>query len=142
MTVGRQLVPHRRIERAVMQAGGEQARGMAKGFNLAVAGYLSEGAVDGADVLPCVGDQDAFGGAFEHRGGLLQFFLHQLAFGDVPGDGQHAIFVANRQWAAGHFAQANLAVGTTDMTDEIAHKAVALHQLQHVFAFVEVDPDA
>ena len=115
---------------------------MAKGFNLAVAGYLREGAVDGADVLPCVGDQDAFGGAFEHRGGLLQFFLHQLAFGDVPGDGQHAIFVANRQWAAGHFAQANLAVGTTDMTDEIADKAVALHQLQHVFAFVEVDPDA
>ncbi len=96
MPVGGQLVPHRGVERAVMQAGGEQARGVAEGFGFAVAGDLAEGAVDGADVLPGVGDQHAFGGAFEDGSGLLQFFLHQLALGNVAGDGQHAVVIADR----------------------------------------------
>jgi hypothetical protein len=114
--------------------------GLAEGFAFAVAGDFAEGAVDGADALLGVGDQHAFGGALEHGGGLLQFFLHQVALGDVPGDGQHAV-VADRQRSAGHFAQADLPVAAADMAGEVAHEAVAVQQVEHLLAFVEVDPD-
>eukprot|EP00659_Diplonema_papillatum_P013429 gene13429-biopygen13469 len=141
VAVGRQLVPHGRVEGAVVQARGKQARGLAEGLGFAVAGDLAEGAVHGADILPGVGDQYAFGRALEHGGGLLQFFLHQLAFGDVPGDGQHAVVVADGQRAAGDFTQANFAVAAADVADKVADKSIPLQPLQHVFAFVQVDPD-
>jgi len=142
MTLGRQLVPHRGVKRAVMQARGEEAGCLAEGFGFAVASDFAEGAVDGADVLPGVGDQHAFGGTLEYRRGLLQFFLHQLTFGDVAGDGQHAVFPGDRQRATGHFTHPNFTVATAYVADEITHKAISLHQFQHVFAFVEIDPDA
>jgi hypothetical protein len=115
---------------------------LAEGFDFAVAGDFAEGAVDRADALLGVGDQHAFGGVLEHGGGLLQFFLHQVAFGDVAGDGQHAVVVADRQRSAGQFAQADLPVAAADMAGEVAHEAVALQQVEQALAFVEVDPDA
>lgn len=69
---------------------------MAQGFAFAVTGDFGKRAVDGADVLLGIGDQYAFGSALEYRRRLLQFFLHQVALGNVPSDGQHAVFVTNR----------------------------------------------
>ncbi|MOA01488.1 hypothetical protein D3C78_1208990 [compost metagenome] len=115
---------------------------MAQGFGFAVAGDFGEGSVHCADVLLRIGDQHAFGSAFEHGGGLLQFFLHEVALGDVPGDGQHAVFVADGQRAAGDFAQPDLPVVATDMAAEIPDEAVPLQQVEHLLSLVEVDPDA
>jgi hypothetical protein len=139
---GGQLVPHGGVEGAVVLAGGEQARGLAEGFDFAVAGDFAEGAVDGADALVDVGDQHAFGGVLEHRGGQLQFFLHQVALGDVAGDGQHAVDAADRQRPGGQLAQADLPVAAADMAGEVAHEAVAVELVDQALAFVEVDPDA
>ena len=99
---------------------------MAQRFTFAVTGDFGECAIDGADVLLSIGDQHALGGALENGRGLLQFFLHEMAFGDVAGDGQHAILVADRQRSTGHFAQANLPVAATDVASEVADKPVAL----------------
>ena len=88
VAIGGKAVPHGGVEGVVVLPGGQQAGALAEGFRLAVAGDLGEGAVDGGDALFEVGDHDAFGGALEDGGGLLQFFLHLLALGDVAGDGQ------------------------------------------------------
>ncbi len=74
VTFGSQLMPHGGVERAVMQAGSEQARGMAEGFAFAVTGDFGERAVDGADVLLGIGDQYAFGSALEYRRRLVAVF--------------------------------------------------------------------
>ena len=73
MAFGSQLMPHGRVERAVVLPGREQAWGLSKGFDLAVAGDLAEGAIDGTDALVGIGDQYPFGGVLEHSGGQLQF---------------------------------------------------------------------
>ncbi len=136
------LVPHGRIERAVVLAGGEQARGLAEGFDLAVAGNFAEGAVDGTDALVDVGDQHAFGGVLEHGGGQLQFFLHQVALGDVAGDGQHAVVAGNRQRPCRKLAEANLPIAATQVASEVAYEAVTVELFDQALALVEVDPDA
>ncbi|MCY1290059.1 hypothetical protein D9M68_474000 [compost metagenome] len=138
----RQLVPHGDEEGAVMLAGGEQARGLAEGFGLAVAGDLGEGAVDCGDALLGVGDQHAFGGVLEHGGGLLQFLLHHLALGDVAGDGQHADFVADEDALHRHFAEPQLLATGADRGDEVAHAALVQQALDHAQAIVGVGPDA
>src|SRR5690606_23705977 len=88
--VGCQAVPHGGVEGVVVLAGGEQAGALPEHFGLAVTGDQGKGSVDRGDALFEVGDHHAFGGAFEDGRGLLQFFLHLLAFGDVAGDGQQA----------------------------------------------------
>ncbi|MNG93821.1 hypothetical protein D3C79_528030 [compost metagenome] len=137
-----QLVPHGDIERAVVLAGGKQARGLAEGFDLAVAGDFAEGAVDGADALVGIGDQYPFGGVLEHGGGQLQFFLHQVALGDIAGDGQHAVDATNRQWSGGELAEADLPVTAADVATEVTHEAITLELVDQALAFVEIDPDA
>ncbi|MNS39414.1 hypothetical protein D3C72_716960 [compost metagenome] len=137
-----QLVPHCRVECAVVQTGCEQTRGMPERFAFAVAGDFGESAIDRTDVLLGVGDQYAFSGTFEHGGGLLQFFLHQMPLGNVAGDGQHAVIFANRQRTAGYFTEADLPVTAADMAGEVTDEAVAMQQIEHLFAFVEVDPDS
>ena len=59
---GGQLVPHGGVERAVMQARGEQAWRVAQGFAFTVTSDFAECTVDRADVLLGIGDQHAFGG--------------------------------------------------------------------------------
>ncbi|MNO34805.1 hypothetical protein D3C76_248490 [compost metagenome] len=137
-----QLVPHGGIEGAVVLAGGKQARGLAEGFDLAVAGDFAEGAVDGTDALVDVGDQHAFGGVLEHGGGQLQLFLHQVALGDVAGDGQHAVVASNRQRPCREFAEANLPIAAAQVAREVAYEAVAVELFDQALALVEVDPDA
>ncbi|MNS41980.1 hypothetical protein D3C72_743480 [compost metagenome] len=114
---------------------------MAQRFAFAVTGDFRECTVDCADVLLGIGDQHAFGGALEYGSGLLQFFLHQVALCDVPGDGQHAVLVADWQRTTGHLAEADLPVAAADMATEVADEAVAVQQIEHLFAFVEIDPD-
>ncbi|RMO12329.1 hypothetical protein ALQ47_05261 [Pseudomonas cichorii] len=97
VSFGPQLMPHGRIECAVMLARGEQAGCLAQGFLLGVAGDFAEGPVDGVDALTRIGDQHAFGGALEDCGGQVQFLLHLLAFGNVPGQGHDAFFPADEQ---------------------------------------------
>ena len=114
-----------------------------KRFDFAVASDFAEGAVDRADALSGVGDQYALGGALEHGRGQLQFFLHQVALGDVAGDGQHAVFTADRQRPARHLAQADLTIAAADMAAEVTHEAVtACSWSSSLLAFVQIDPDA
>ncbi|MNG23004.1 hypothetical protein D3C84_1075570 [compost metagenome] len=89
-----------------------------------------------------VRDQYAFGRVFEHGGGQLQLFLHQMPFSDVPCDGQHAIDPAYWQWPCGELTQAYLAVATADMAAEIADKAVSFQQFKQAPSFIEVYPHA
>ncbi|MNE61637.1 hypothetical protein D3C80_1568640 [compost metagenome] len=114
---------------------------MAQCFAFAVAGDFAKGTVDCADVLLGIGDQHAFCGALEYRGGLLQFFLHQVALGDVPGNGQHAVIVTDWQRTTGDLAEADLPVAAADMAAEVSDETVPVQQVEHLFTFVEVDPD-
>ncbi len=94
---GAELMPEGGVKSAVVLARGEQAWRLAEGFVFAVAGDLAEGTVDRTDVLLGIGDEHAFGRVLEYRGGQLQLFLHQVAFGDIAGNGQHAVGVADGQ---------------------------------------------
>ncbi len=74
-----QRLPHLPVEGGVMLAGGEELRRLAEHFLGAVTGDPRERRVDVHDVLLRVGDQHAFLGAVENRGGLLQAgFLQML----------------------------------------------------------------
>ncbi|MNM84299.1 hypothetical protein D3C81_963830 [compost metagenome] len=72
----------------------------------------------------------------------MQLFLHQVAFGDVAGDGQHAVDTGYRQWPGRQLAQAYLAVAAADVAAEITDEAVFFQHLQQAPTFVEIDPDA
>ncbi len=137
-----QLMPQGSVEGAVMLARGEQAGGLAQRFDLAVAGDLAEGTVHRTDALVDVGDQHALGRVFEHCGGQLQFFLHQVALGNVPCDGQHTVGAGDWQRARRQFAQANLPVATADMAGEVAYEAFSVELVEQTLAFIEVYPDA
>ena len=142
VTIGRQAVPHGGVEGVIVLAGGEQTGALTERFGLAVTGDLGKGAVDCGNALLEVGDQHAFGGAFEHGGGLLQFFLHLLAFGDVAGDGQQAFVAANGQRLRGKFAEAQLAALGAHRGDQVAHAALLANPLHQVFTIFRVGPDA
>ena len=72
----------------------------------------------------------------------MQFFLHQVAFGDVAGNGQHAVDAADRQGPGRQLAQTDLPVAAADMAAEVADEPVAVELLDQALALVEVDPDA
>ncbi|MNF51691.1 hypothetical protein D3C84_330150 [compost metagenome] len=65
-------VPHGLVEGRSVAAGAEDARIPAQHLGLLEAGDAGEGAVDMDDVAPRVGDQHAFLGGVEYRGGLAQ----------------------------------------------------------------------
>lgn len=112
-----------------MLAGGEQARCLAYGFALAVAGNFSERAIYSADTLVSVGDKHALGGALEDGGGQVQFFLHQLAFGYVPRNRQQARVTRDEKWVRRQFAYPDAAVDIAKSCPETMHNAVLLQLL-------------
>ncbi len=129
VALGCQLVPHRGIERAVMLAGGKQARGLPDGFTFAVASDFRERAVDGADALVGIGDEHTLGSALENSRREMQFLLHLPAFGDIPCNRQQTVFTCNDEGLRGQFAQSNIAIVVTNPDPQIPDETMLFHLL-------------